>query len=123
MWTALRSQHVEQKYIVVIKYIYNNCSSKVKLESTGPPICIKRGVRSPRIFIAVLDMAIRKINWNRTGLNINGKYISHLRFADDIILLSENARELELEINDTLTKIGERRSRFANESYQNQNHD
>lgn len=114
IWTALSSQHVEQKYIEVIKYIYNNCSSRVKLESIGPPISIKRGVRqgdplSPRIFIAVLEMAISQVNWNRTGLNINGKFISHLRFADDIILLSEDARELEsmiLSLKDVSVKVG-----------------
>ena len=63
----LISQHVVPKYIKVIKYLDINCSSKIRLESTGPPIPIKRGVRqgdplSPKILIAVLEMVISKIN-------------------------------------------------------------
>ena len=63
-------------------------------------IPIKRGVRqgdplSPRIFIAVLETIIENLNWKAVGLNINGKHISHLRFADDLVLLSENSEEIE----------------------------
>ncbi|CAH2207957.1 jg6510 [Pararge aegeria aegeria] len=41
-------------------------------------------------------MVFRKLNWQRAGLNINGKYLSHLRFADDIVLFSENSKGLNL---------------------------
>lgn len=108
IWTALISQRVEHKYIEIIKYLYNNCTSRVKLETTGPPIPIRRGVRqgdplSPKIFIAVLEMVFSKLNWERKGLNINGNFINHLRFADDIILLSESAKEMESMIHSLKT--------------------
>ncbi|CAH2101778.1 unnamed protein product [Euphydryas editha] len=89
---------------VVLKNIYDNNTSRVKLETTGPPIQIKRGVRqgdpiSPTIFIAVLESIIGKLNWEKVGININGRYLSHLRFADDIVLLSESTTQLQLMIN------------------------
>ncbi|KAI8434265.1 hypothetical protein MSG28_012359 [Choristoneura fumiferana] len=108
IWEAMKTQNVEAKYIKVLKYLYENSTSRVKLETTGPPIEIKRGVRqgdplSPKIFIAVLESIISKLNWSTVGLNINGERISHLRFADDLVLLSENSGELEYMI-DTLQK-------------------
>lgn len=35
------------------------------------------------------------MNWSQLGININGEYINHLRFADDIVLLSENHEDLQ----------------------------
>ncbi|GBP85483.1 Putative uncharacterized transposon-derived protein F52C9.6 [Eumeta japonica] len=57
--------------------------------SRGDPI-------SPKIFSAVLEMIFRNLNWTKNGLNINGENLNHLRFADDLILFSEDARTLEI---------------------------
>ncbi|CAH2105276.1 unnamed protein product [Euphydryas editha] len=99
-WEALSEQGVEKEYIQVIKNIYKNSVSKVKLESTGPDFNINRGVRqgdplSPKLFIAVLESIINKLDWNKYGLYIKGEYLSHLRFADDLVLLSETSENLE----------------------------
>lgn len=104
IWEALLSQKVTLDIIEVLKNIYDNCISRVKLEAIGPPIQIKRGVRqgdplSPTIFIAVLESIISKLNWENVGININGCYLSHLRFADDIVLLSESTNQLQQMIN------------------------
>ncbi|CAH2092926.1 unnamed protein product [Euphydryas editha] len=100
IWEALSEQGVEKEYIQVIKNIYKNSVSKVKLESTGPDFNINRGVRqgdplSPKLFIAVLESIINKLDWNKYGLYIKGEYLSHLRFADDLVLLSETSENLE----------------------------
>ncbi|XP_045455664.1 uncharacterized protein LOC123665395 [Melitaea cinxia] len=100
------------------------CISKVMLESTGDAINIKRGVRqgdplSPKLFIAVLEDVFQNTDWETRGIKINNSYLSHLRFADDIVILSETANELQdmlrslaqasskvgLEMNATKTKI------------------
>ncbi|CAH2103521.1 unnamed protein product [Euphydryas editha] len=104
IWGALLSQNVNIAYIKILKHIYEKCRSRIQLESIGPPIEIKRGVRqgdplSPRIFIAVLEHVMSGLNWNQMGLNIEGKYLSHLRFADDIVLMSECSKKLEYMIS------------------------
>lgn len=105
IWESLRSQNIEASYIKVLQCIYKNSSSRIRLETTGPAIPIKRGVRqgdpiSPTIFISVLERVIGQLKWEKRGLNINNKYISHLRFADDIVLLSDNKMELQWMLDD-----------------------
>ena len=41
-----------------------------------------------------------RIDWDRKGININGDHLSHLRFADDIVLITDDAEELEDTVND-----------------------
>lgn len=100
IWESLREQEVADKYIKVIRSIYNNNSSRVKLETIGPSFPIKRGVRqgdplSPTLFIAILEHVISKLDWKYSGINIQGMYLSHLRFADDLVLLSESSSQLQ----------------------------
>lgn len=124
IWNALYSLEIDQKYINIIKYMYNNSTSKVRLETSGEPFKIERGVRqgdplSPKLFIAVLQDIFSKINWTQKGILLNGKYLNHLRFADDIAILAETPKDLEemiraldheskkvgLEMNTNKTKI------------------
>lgn len=50
---------------------------------------------SPKLFIAVLEEIFRTLDWDDKGINIYGNRLSHLRFADDIVLLSEDPKEME----------------------------
>jgi hypothetical protein len=99
IWRALQIQGVDAKYIRIIKKIYENARSRIKLEKTGDSFEVKRGVRqgdplSPKIFNAVLQMVFSMLEWESKGLNVNNRRISNLRFADDVTLLSESKDEL-----------------------------
>lgn len=37
----------------------------------------------------------KRLKWDTVGLKVNGENINHLRFADDIVLISSNAVELQ----------------------------
>ena len=63
-------------------------------------------------------MVMRKMNWRR-GLKIDGEYLTHLRFADDIVLLGNNVatvqqmlRELEKEGKKVGLKINRSKTKF-----------
>ncbi|CAG4949079.1 unnamed protein product [Colias eurytheme] len=100
IWDALHSQGVQQKYIRIIRNIYKESTAKIQTERKGEAFKIKKGVRqgdplSPKLFSSVLEHIFRKINWDEYGINVNGKKLNHLRFADDLILLSENQEGLK----------------------------
>ncbi|CAH2104094.1 unnamed protein product [Euphydryas editha] len=100
IWNAPSSLKSDQKYINIIKNLYENSTSKVKMETSGELFKIERGVRqgdplSPKLFIAVLQDIFSKINWDQKGILLNGKYLNHLRFADDIAILAETPKDLE----------------------------
>lgn len=106
------------------KNIYEGSVSQVKLETRGPDIPICRGVRqgdplSPKLFIMVLQHIFDNLNWQSEGIRINQDRLTHLRFADDIVLFAETSKKLEdmirtlneesekvgLEMNESKTKI------------------
>lgn len=97
---ALHYHEIEENYIEIIKNIYENCVSRISLERSGQEFKIGRGVRqgdplSPKIFIAVLETIFNTSEWKDRGILIKGKMLSHLRFADDIVLFAESTRDLE----------------------------
>ena len=74
------------------------------LEQEGDGFQVERGVRqgdtiSPKLFNAVLQLVFNKIDFKAKGININGRKLNHLRFADDIALFSETIEELQEMIN------------------------
>lgn len=87
------TQHVEKKHVDIIKHLYEGCCGRVRLETAGPLIPIKRGVRQgdPQSFIAVLELIMRKINFGKAGININGNYIMEMTLLG---IFSENTKEL-----------------------------
>lgn len=104
LWLALQTQGVENRYIEILKEIYKNSKAVVKLEGKGEPFDIRRGVKqgdpiSPNLFTALLEYIFRQLDWENKGINLNGEYLSNLRFADDIVLISENHKDLEYMLN------------------------
>jgi exonuclease III len=109
VWSALKSQGIEYKYIRVIKEIYKNSTARIRMEREGQEFQIKKGVRqgdplSPKLFSAVLELIFQKLNWDQYGININGKLLNHLRFADDLIIMANNPIELETMVQELATE-------------------
>ena len=91
--SALKHQGMDIAYI----NIYNKGTSFICLHINSEPFSLQRGVRqgdtiSPKLFTACLESLLRTLNWDNKGFNTDGEYLNHLRFADDIILLSEEPK-------------------------------
>ena len=70
----------------------------VHLHKESEKIRIKSGVRqgdtiSPKLFTATLESIFRRLNWENQGVKIDGKFLSNLRFSDDIFLCTETPQE------------------------------
>ena len=46
------------------------------------------------------ESIFKKSNWQEMGINIDGEYVSNLRFADDISTTTESSEELQKMLND-----------------------
>lgn len=55
---------------------------------------------SPTLFLAVLEMIFKNLEWRNVGITINGRTLTHLRFADNIVLFAKTPDDLSKMIND-----------------------
>ena len=106
LFEALENQEVEAAYITLLRDLYNGATSTLKLHRESDKINLQRGVRqgdniSPKLFTACLqDAIINKINLEGKWINIDGEHLSHLIFADDIVLIAKSPEELESMLTD-----------------------
>ncbi len=93
MFKALKNQGVPDNFIEIIKEMYNGVKAKIISDMEGNYFEIKKGVKqgdalSPTLFNSALEEVFKKVKWEQKGININGKRITNLRFADDVALFA-----------------------------------
>lgn len=55
---------------------------------------------SPKLFTTLLEDVFKLLEWDGLGININGEYMTHLRFADDIVVMAETLEDLSRMLDD-----------------------
>ncbi|KAE9418695.1 hypothetical protein Angca_003193, partial [Angiostrongylus cantonensis] len=50
---------------------------------------------SPKLFTATLQNVMLTLEWDNMGVKIDGRQIHHLRFADDIVLITPDISQAE----------------------------
>ncbi|KAH7708923.1 endonuclease-reverse transcriptase [Aphelenchoides avenae] len=91
-----------------IEDVYDGCTTEIELFDDGITIPVCRGVRqgdtiSPKLFTAALEEVFRQLNWeNRRncGLTIDGRHLTHLRFADDIVLIGTYKADVQRRLHE-----------------------
>ncbi|CAH1224416.1 unnamed protein product [Diabrotica balteata] len=98
---GMNNARIDSRYRMLLKYIYDNATMQINVAEglTTNKIRSERGVRqgdtiSPKLFTLALEDVFKKLNWEQLGIKIDGRFLSHLRFADDIVLISNNTEEL-----------------------------
>ena len=74
-------------------------------------LCWQKDVRQgntipPKRFTTCLEEIFKKLNWNekKYGSEVDGEHLSNLRFADDILQLTNSADQLQNMINELKTE-------------------
>ncbi len=83
-----------------MKRMYENSRAYIKMDERGREFQISRGARQgdplfPSLFNCVLEDIFRKLNWEQKGIKINGEFMNNLRYADGIVLIAQNTKELK----------------------------
>uniref|UniRef100_A0A7I4XT34 Reverse transcriptase domain-containing protein n=1 Tax=Haemonchus contortus TaxID=6289 RepID=A0A7I4XT34_HAECO len=95
---ALGNQGVPTQYVRMLHELYNNFTTRISPFYREVIINVKRGVRqgdtiSPKLFSAALENVMRHMEWESMGVKVDGRYLHHLRFADDIALITRNIEQ------------------------------
>ena len=106
LFTALENQAVDPAQITMLRDLYSGATSTLKLHRDGKKIKLERGARqggnlSPKLFTACLqDAIIGRTSWKERRVNVDGERLSHLIFANDIVLMLHSQQELNDMLND-----------------------
>ncbi|KAH7695018.1 reverse transcriptase [Aphelenchoides avenae] len=111
---ALEAQGVHRLYIDVLEDIYEDGETLITLFDKPIRIPIRRGVRqgdtiSPKLFTAALEMIFRELRWDErrnAGITIDGRHLTHLRFADDIVLIGNSRADVQRRLEELNEKSG-----------------
>ena len=121
IFQALRKINVNETYVKILENIYRNASAKIHLDNhISDSFNINRGVRqgdpiSPKLFTAAIEEIFKTVyidndkDEKKYGINIEGEYLTDLRFADDVALCTETEEDMESQLNKLNTesnKIG-----------------
>lgn len=99
LFAALAECRVD-RYTGLLKCIYDHATASVSLHEDTNRFNIKRGMRqgdtiSPKLFITLLEYMFKNLSWEEMGVNIEGKRLNNLRFADDLILITDKVDEAQ----------------------------
>ncbi|KAJ1366370.1 hypothetical protein KIN20_027010 [Parelaphostrongylus tenuis] len=102
---ALDNQGVPTRYIMILRELYKDFTTRISPFYNNITIDVRRGVRqgdtiSPKLFTATLQNVMRTLEWDEMGVKIDGRQLNHLRFADDIVLITPNISQAERMLTD-----------------------
>lgn len=110
--SALVDQGVDPSYIRTLADCNRNCTTTIRLFQRPLTIPIEKGVRqgdtiSPKLFTAALQWSMKSLDWEGKGIPVDGRFLSNLRFADDIVIFSRSISEAEAMLSE-LNEVGKR---------------
>ncbi|PZC75698.1 hypothetical protein B5X24_HaOG205730 [Helicoverpa armigera] len=106
---ALVKCRVDERYIQILNHLHANATACVSLHKKTRKFPLGRGVRqgdtiSPKMFTLSLEYIFQQLDWTNKGLVVDGERLSNLRFADDLVLISDNIDDMIIMIEELKTE-------------------
>ena len=118
LWTVMRHLGYPEKVVRILESLYNETLSAVRVNSSITDwfktlVGVMQGcVLSPILFCIFLEVVMTiALDNSRIGAHVSGRLINNLRFADDIAVLTESERGLQVlvsRIDEISSKMGMR---------------
>ncbi len=77
-----------------VKTVVQSVLDHVREKFEKKSMCAAKG--SPNLLNTVLKSIFRRLEWRGKGIKIDSKQLSHLRFADVVIVISEKAEKAKI---------------------------
>uniref|UniRef100_A0A7I4YF30 Reverse transcriptase domain-containing protein n=1 Tax=Haemonchus contortus TaxID=6289 RepID=A0A7I4YF30_HAECO len=98
----------------MLRELHDNFTTRISPFYKEVIVNVKRSVRqgdtiSPKLFSAAHENIMRSLEWEGLGVKVDGRFLHHLRFADDIVLITPNIEQAErmlAEFDSACGKIG-----------------
>ncbi|CAH2207848.1 jg27842, partial [Pararge aegeria aegeria] len=93
----------------VLRDCASNSCATWRTSAWSLPRCSPSGIGAVAFFspfvqrfggVKGLEDVFNFLDWNGLGININGEYITQLRFADDVVIMAETLEDLNAMLND-----------------------
>ena len=102
LWKAMKFFGLSTKYITLLQALYNQSNSAVRVNGEltdwfKTSVGVRQGcVLSPQLFNILLEtVMLYAVHDTMIGVRVQGQLINNLRFADDIVLIADNDRDLQ----------------------------
>ena len=102
LWKAMNFFGYSSKYIHLLQALYQQSSSAVRVNGEltdwfKTTVGVRQGCAlSPQLFNILLEaVMLYAIHDTKIGVRVQGQLINNLRFADDIVLIADNDRDLQ----------------------------
>ena len=102
LWKAMNFFGYSSKYIHLLQALYQQSNSAVRVNGEltdwfKTTVGVRQGCAlSPQLFNILLEaVMLYAIHDTKIGVRVQGQLINNLRFADDIVLIADNDRDLQ----------------------------
>ena len=111
IFKVLQRHGIEEPYISLLKSVYTNATVTLHINDDTNAVNIREGIRQgntilPKLFSVGPEEIFKRLNWSRKGIKVNVKHLIHLRFADEAVIFSQSAENLQTRINESSNLSG-----------------
>ncbi|KAK6757667.1 hypothetical protein RB195_015465 [Necator americanus] len=127
--SALVDQGVYTSYARTLANYYDRCTTRIQRIHRPFTIPMGKEVRqgdtiSPKLFTTALQWIMESLSWEERDIRVDRRFLSNLRFADDIVLFSSSTNEAETvlhELDEAEKRIGlrikKKKTQFMKNAY------